>query len=72
MIERKVHMAVRGIQFVTDVEGHKVGVLLDLKEWGEVWEDIYDNILADSRKDESTQPLEEFETELKTEGLLSD
>lgn len=65
-------MAVKGIQFVTDVEGHKVGVLLDLKEWGEVWEDIYDNILADSRKDESTLPLEEFEAELKAEGSLSE
>ena len=58
-------MAVRGIQFVTDVEGHKVGVLLDLKEWGEVWEDIYDNLVADSRKGEPTLPLDQFEMELR-------
>ena len=36
-------MAVKGVQFVTDSEGHKVAVQLDLKEWGELWEDIYDN-----------------------------
>jgi hypothetical protein len=41
-------VAVRGIQFVTDAEGRKVAVQLDLKEWGELWEDIYDNIVADS------------------------
>ncbi len=56
-------MAVRGIQFVTDAEGRRVAVQLDLKEWGELWEDIYDNILADSRKDEPTMPLNEFEAE---------
>ena len=59
-------MAVRGIQFVTDAEGRRVAVQLDLKEWGELWEDIYDNILADSRKDEPTMPLNEFEAELRT------
>ncbi len=65
-------MAVRGIQFVTDPDGHKVAVLLDLKEWGEVWEDIYDNIVADSRKGEPTSTVEEFEGELRAEGLLSE
>ena len=65
-------MAVRGIQFVTDAEGRRVAVQLDLKEWGELWEDIYDNILADSRKAEPTMPLGEFEAELRAEGLLSE
>jgi hypothetical protein len=65
-------VAVRGIQFVTDAEGRKVAVQLDLKEWGELWEDIYDNIVADSRKGEITMPLEEFEAELRTEGLLNE
>ena len=59
-------LAVRGIQFVTDAEGRRVAVQLDLKECGDLWEDIYDNILADSRKDKPTMPLEEFEAELCT------
>ena len=42
-------MAVKGVQFVTDTDGRKVAVLLDLEEWGELWEDIYDNMLADAR-----------------------
>jgi PHD/YefM family antitoxin component YafN of YafNO toxin-antitoxin module len=63
---------VRGVQFVTDTEGRKVAVLLDLEEWGELWEDIYDNIIADERADEPSRPLEEFEDELRAEGLLNE
>jgi hypothetical protein len=58
-------MTIQGIQFVTDSPGTKVAVQLDLKKWGELWEDIYDNIVADSRKGEPTMPLEEFEAELR-------
>ena len=57
-------MAVRGVQFVTDAEGRKVAVLLDLKEWGELWEDIYDNTLADERAVEPTATLKDFEVEV--------
>lgn len=65
-------MAVRGVQFVTDSDGQRIAVLLDLKEWGELWEDIYDNMLADERAGESSMPLEEFEVELRAEGLLNE
>jgi hypothetical protein len=58
-----------GIQFVTDADGNRVAVQFDLKEWGELWEDIYDNIVADNREGESTVPLDEFVAELNTEGL---
>ena len=57
-------MAVRGVQFVTDSDGQKVAVMLDLKEWGELREDIYDNMIADERAGEDSTPLEEFEAEL--------
>jgi len=63
-------MAISGIQFVTDDQGKRVAVQLDLKEWGELWEDIYDNIVADARKSAPTMPLEEFEAELQAEGLI--
>ena len=62
-------MAMRGVQFVTDTDGRKVAVLLDLEEWGELWEDIYDNILADERADEPSTPLEEVEAELRAYNL---
>ncbi len=65
-------MAVRGVQFVTDSDGQRVAVMLDLKEWGELWEDIYDNMIADERAGEGHTSLEEFEAELRAEGLLNE
>jgi hypothetical protein len=65
-------MTVKGVQFVTDTDGRKVAVLLDLEEWGELWEDIYDNMLADERSGEPSVPIEEFEAELRAEGLLNE
>lgn len=55
---------------MTDTDGSRVAVQLDLREWGELWEDIYDNVVADRRKSETTVPLEEFEAELRAEGPL--
>ena len=62
----------RGVHFVTDADGKKVAVQLDLEQWGELWEDIYDSMLAQERLGEPTRPLAEFEDELRREGLLSD
>jgi len=30
----------KGIQFVIDEKGKKKAVLIDLAEWGEIWEDF--------------------------------
>ena len=64
--------ALKGIQFVTDAQGHRVAVMLDLGEWGDLWEDIYDNLVADQRAGEPTTTLEEFERQLAAEGLLNE
>ena len=61
---------IKGVQFVTDSAGHRVAVLLDLQEWGELWEDIYDNMIAKERAHEPSMKLEDFEDELRREGLL--
>ena len=65
-------MAVRGVQFVTDTEGRKVAVLLDLEEWGELWEDIYDNMLADERAHEPSESWEVVKERLRREGRLDE
>ena len=54
----------RGIQFVVDDKGRKNAVLIDLKEWGEVWEDIYDILVSRARRDEPAVPWEELKAEL--------
>jgi hypothetical protein len=63
---------IKGVQFVTDSSGHKVAVLLDLQEWGELWEDIYDSMIEKERTGEPRMKLEDFEEELRREGLLSE
>jgi hypothetical protein len=57
----------KGIQFVIDDTGEKKAVLIDLSEWGEIWEDIYDVLVSQSRRDEPTIPWEELKAEMEQE-----
>ncbi len=49
-----------GIQFVTDEKGRKVGVLIDLKIHGAVWEDFADGLVSESRRKEKGIPYEQY------------
>ncbi len=62
----------KGIQFLTDEKGKKTAVQLDLREHGELWEDIYDSLLAKRREKEPTVPLETVEKRLRQMGKLND
>lgn len=57
-------MDMPGVTFVVDDRGEKVAVQIDLKMHGELWEDVYDNYVADSRRDEPSRPWEEVKEEL--------
>ena len=57
----------RGVQFVMDDAGHKTAVLIDLKEWGDLWEDIYDVLVSEARKGEPTVSWEELKAEMEAE-----
>jgi len=46
-----------GIQFVTDDKGKKVAVQIDLERYGKFWEDIHDQLVADSRAHEKSVPF---------------
>ena len=50
----------KGIQFVVGEVGKKKAVLIDLEEWGELWEDFYDLMVTESRKLEDSIPWEEI------------
>jgi hypothetical protein len=50
------------IQYVTDEEGRKVGVLIDLKTHGAVWEDFSDGLISESRRKEKGIPYEQHRT----------
>jgi len=61
---------VKGIQFLVDDMGEKKAVLIDLKTHGEVWEDIYDSILARKRADEPRESMETVRKRLTRRGRL--
>ncbi|MGZ5442218.1 MAG: hypothetical protein ACXW5U_19125 [Thermoanaerobaculia bacterium] len=46
-----------GIHFVTDEKGKKVAVQIDLERYGELWEDIHDQLVAASRAHEKSVPF---------------
>lgn len=57
----------RGIQFVIDDTGKETAVIINLEEWGELWEDIYDTLVSGSRRGEPTVPWEELKAEMMEE-----
>lgn len=58
----------KGIQFVTDDEGKKTAVLIDLKKHGELWEDFYDSLVARERATEPRESLESVKRRFRKEG----
>lgn len=51
-----------GIQFVTDEKGRKVAVQIDLKKHGAIWEDFWDGLVSESRRNEKGVPYEQYRT----------
>lgn len=61
-----------GIRFVTNEKGKKVAVQIDLERYGELWEDFYDRLVAEERKDDERIPLSEVRKRLVRTGKLRD
>ncbi len=57
----------KGIQFLVDEHGVKKSVLIDLELWGELWEDIYDNMAAQSALGEPTITWEAMKADMDAE-----
>ena len=60
-----------GIQYVTDEKGERVAVQLDLRLHADLWEEIEDVLVSESRRDEESIPLEQIEAKLVQRGKLS-
>ena len=60
----------QGIQFVTDDKGQRVAVLIDLRKYGELWEDVYDSLTARQRRHEPRESLESVKRRLRQMGKL--
>jgi PHD/YefM family antitoxin component YafN of YafNO toxin-antitoxin module len=59
-----------GIQFVVDENGKQTAVLIDLERYGELWEDIYDALLLEQRRDDPLETAESVEARLRAQGKL--
>ncbi len=57
-------------EFITDANGKKKAVILDIKLYEEIMEDLEDLRLLTGTKDEATVSLSEVEEGLKARGLL--
>ncbi len=57
-------------RFITDDKGRKKAVVLDIKLYQALLEDLEDLRLLAERRDEATSSLQEVEERLKTRGLL--
>ena len=57
-------MKLKGVQYIVDDKGNRRAIVLDWEEWGELWEDLYDVLVAESRRDEPTIPWNELKAEV--------
>ena len=53
-----------GVQFLVNEDGEKTSVLIDLNEWGDLWEDFHDLMVSRSRQDESEISWDELKAEI--------
>lgn len=60
----------KGISFVTDDKNRKIAVQIDLKNHKDLWEDFYDGLIAEQRKNEETISWKELKNVLTKEGKL--
>jgi len=61
----------KGVQYLVDGSGKRIAVVISLEEWGEIWEDFYDALVSESRRDEPTVAWETLKAELASEASTS-
>ena len=57
----------KGFRYIYAAAANAKSVVLDLDEWGEVWEDFYDGMMAVATRSEPTISLEELKVEMDAE-----
>ena len=60
----------KGVQFVVDEQGNKTAVVINLKQYSELWEDFYDSAVAQSRMKEPRETLESVKKRLVARGKI--
>jgi PHD/YefM family antitoxin component YafN of YafNO toxin-antitoxin module len=57
-------------QYVIDTEGNKTAVILSLKRYEQLMEDLHDLAVVAERREEEPISLEEMKRRLREDGLL--
>lgn len=63
-------MSIPEAQFVVNAEGKKTGVLLSVKQYEKLLEDLHDLAVIAARRDEEPITLEEMKRRLQQDDLL--
>lgn len=58
----------RGVNYIVDDTGKRKAVMIDLGDWGKLWEDFQDVIISESRKNEPTIPFDSLKADLERES----
>jgi hypothetical protein len=58
----------KGIQYVTDDSGKRTAALVDLREWGEEWEDFIDGIESEREPREPSVSWDVLKREMQDEA----
>ncbi|MDY6834317.1 MAG: hypothetical protein SVY53_05890 [Chloroflexota bacterium] len=60
----------KGINFVVDDKRAKTAVIIDLKNYSDIWEDFYDSLAAHERASEPRQSIHDVKEHLHNQGKL--
>lgn len=61
---------IKGIRFISDGNAEKVAVQIDLREHQDLWEQFYEVLLAESRKNEPRRNWRDIKRELQEKEQL--
>lgn len=59
-----------GVQFLTDNNGRRVAVQIDLRKHGALWQDFYDGLVSERRRKEKGLPFSTVKADLIRRGRL--
>ena len=63
-------MAISHEQFIVNAKGKKTAILLPLRQYRKLMEDLHDLAVVAERRQEKTVTLEDMKRRLKKDGLL--
>ncbi|MEQ1858653.1 MAG: hypothetical protein ABMA13_01815 [Chthoniobacteraceae bacterium] len=60
----------QAVQYITDEHGERTAVVLSIKDYEQLIEDLEDMAIVAERRDEPVIPHDQFLAELKRDGIL--